>query len=669
MTVTISGSTGIQNVNGTASAPAESSGAGNTGLYFPTTTSVAIATNGVQAVAIDASQNFTFANPVSLSSATLSNPNITTGLRLTGAAGTSGQYLTSAGSGAAPTWTTLIVAGSGGATASGSVVLTSASAGAQSVTPTDYNQTVTLPSATTMTKGANVFTIQNAGQYPVKILNSSGSNLGFLYPYLTTVIGLADNSTAAGIWLLDSAISDVGVTSAKTFSGFPAASSTPIPVSLSATKTLVLITRSNTGYGVVAYDSSTNTYGSIVTVNTTDTMAQIIAVNATTALLATCVNGGSGTGINFYVLSVSGTTVTVGTVSTQTTTNTTYLGSWSAYSTVWAFSYWQNNTWNVIGINYSGTTITRGTPATSLGVGTYSAPGTIVTGTNCSALITYYNQVYFQPFTVNTSTLAITAGTQLFTNLASTNSYYTFRILNISTDNWVFVANGDSPAQAYYAIAFTTGSNAITKGTAVNIGTGPTSPTVTTNCDLAKISSTKFCFVYRDASDQTYVNLFTVSGTTITAGTAVRPYSIVAGSATPGLISVSGNNALFSLYISTTAAAKLVVDCSGASPVISSFIWGAGGSSYIVPPFVTSYDGATWGTGVYNNNKKTINQPNYLVPGYQNLNTPIWAFPCSSAYRPASYTSLVTLNATEMWGYLPDTNSQAMTLTRIESST
>jgi hypothetical protein len=40
------------------------------------------------------------------SGATLTTPNITTGLTLTGAAGTSGQFLTSGGSGAAPTWTT-----------------------------------------------------------------------------------------------------------------------------------------------------------------------------------------------------------------------------------------------------------------------------------------------------------------------------------------------------------------------------------------------------------------------------------------------------------------------------------------------------------------------------------------------------------------------------------
>ena len=48
----------------------------------------------------------TTTNAVTLINKTLQSPNITNGLTLTGAAGTSGQVLTSAGSGAAPTWST-----------------------------------------------------------------------------------------------------------------------------------------------------------------------------------------------------------------------------------------------------------------------------------------------------------------------------------------------------------------------------------------------------------------------------------------------------------------------------------------------------------------------------------------------------------------------------------
>jgi len=58
MTVVISGTNGIQNVLGSAAAPAESNTtSSNTGLYFPTSTTLGLSTAGTNAVYIDASQN------------------------------------------------------------------------------------------------------------------------------------------------------------------------------------------------------------------------------------------------------------------------------------------------------------------------------------------------------------------------------------------------------------------------------------------------------------------------------------------------------------------------------------------------------------------------------------------------------------------------------------
>ena len=58
MTVVISGSSGIQNVLGSAAAPSNTNGTStNTGVYFPTSTTLGIATAGVNAVTVDASQN------------------------------------------------------------------------------------------------------------------------------------------------------------------------------------------------------------------------------------------------------------------------------------------------------------------------------------------------------------------------------------------------------------------------------------------------------------------------------------------------------------------------------------------------------------------------------------------------------------------------------------
>ena len=58
MAITLNGTTGIQNVLGSAAAPAESNTtSSNTGVYFPTSTTLGFSTAGTNAVYIDASQN------------------------------------------------------------------------------------------------------------------------------------------------------------------------------------------------------------------------------------------------------------------------------------------------------------------------------------------------------------------------------------------------------------------------------------------------------------------------------------------------------------------------------------------------------------------------------------------------------------------------------------
>jgi len=60
MAVVINGSTGIATPDGSAGVPPYTGTSGSTnGVYFPSATTAAIATNGVQAIVIDASQNVT----------------------------------------------------------------------------------------------------------------------------------------------------------------------------------------------------------------------------------------------------------------------------------------------------------------------------------------------------------------------------------------------------------------------------------------------------------------------------------------------------------------------------------------------------------------------------------------------------------------------------------
>jgi hypothetical protein len=77
MTITLNGTTGIQNVLGSAAAPAESNTTNsNTGVYFPTSTTLGFSTAGTNAVYIDANQNVNVGTTTSVSTAKL---NVTNG--------------------------------------------------------------------------------------------------------------------------------------------------------------------------------------------------------------------------------------------------------------------------------------------------------------------------------------------------------------------------------------------------------------------------------------------------------------------------------------------------------------------------------------------------------------------------------------------------------------
>lgn len=95
--------------------------------------------------------------------------------------------------------------GDGGATTATDIILTAESAGALRIAPARYGITVTLPGATTLKPGAQLFALTNSTDFPVRICNAVGTLLGYLPPRGRVVVDLVASDTSAGVWGLGGA--------------------------------------------------------------------------------------------------------------------------------------------------------------------------------------------------------------------------------------------------------------------------------------------------------------------------------------------------------------------------------------------------------------------------------------------------------------------------------
>lgn len=94
------------------------------------------------------------------------------------------------------------------------ITLTSSSNQVQIVTADAEGQSITLPDATTMTKGAGFFVFYNTSSYYIAIKDNSGTIREYLYPTSSAVQGvtlvLQENADANGVWHIQNPISAGG---------------------------------------------------------------------------------------------------------------------------------------------------------------------------------------------------------------------------------------------------------------------------------------------------------------------------------------------------------------------------------------------------------------------------------------------------------------------------
>ncbi|NBO27118.1 MAG: hypothetical protein EBU96_10100, partial [Actinobacteria bacterium] len=133
------------------------------------------------------------------------------------------------------------------------------------ITPASYGVTVTLPDATTCPVGGPLHCIDNSGAYPVRIANTSGTLLGFIYGGVVSYISLDNNSTAAGVWAISN--NELAGASAQLLTTNMAAIDACIDIG-SSQEVIIGRGKSNANcYGVV-YNRATNTFGAVTLIRT-----------------------------------------------------------------------------------------------------------------------------------------------------------------------------------------------------------------------------------------------------------------------------------------------------------------------------------------------------------------------------------------------------------------
>lgn len=451
--------------------------------------------------------------------------------------------------------------GGGGATPSGSVVLTATSAGAQAITTTGYGQTVTLPDATTLSEGGALYNINNLGAYPLKIVNNAGSTLGFVYSNCPVTAGLADNSTAAGTWNLIGAepYAVVAQTTSSALQGKTAAATARKVVVIDANRTLVILGNTNI-YGII-YNASTRLWGTLTTIRTGSGVDQIEAIlSATDQVL---VNSSINAAMEAVVLTLSDTAITVGTAATATLSannggNATS-GNLVAVGSSFVITY-EVTALQMRAMTISGTTVTIGSATVLNGTNSGATSNIYLAAASSSVALVLTNTAastfFATPYTISGTT--ITLGTGATYASVSADGYIVRPIS--SGVRWAVVIQSSVPSVVGFIISVASTTATISSVTVCAAGG--------TSDAAVIVSGSKLIFC---GSPNAGINILTDSAGTASAGTEIT--SVANSAASKSVIPISANATTNLATFSTQAndgsfVTRIVVNFSGSSPTL-----------------------------------------------------------------------------------------------------
>jgi hypothetical protein len=400
------------------------------------------------------------------------------------AVGASGNVLTSNGTSWASATPPSTTGGATETTTGSNITLTSSSNRVQSITPT-ADITVTLPDATTLSKGTPTFTITNVSSvYNVYIATSDSAIIKIVTPGTAIVLSLIGNSTSAGTWQINYL---------------------PILATIGSTTQFDSNSVNN------AWDYS-NGYNTQYLHNIALSSTSVVTIYA------------RSTGIYAVAATISGATITYG----SPTLISSYVGNFGAVGLsssniiVWSAQSGVNP--KAYGLTVSGTSITVSTASASIGsYGSYLVSISRLNDTD--ALVGYYadsgSSTYGFRVVTHAGASAPTLGT-VSSTIAAANVYTTFvPVTSIPlTSTTTLIAYCGPSSGGYYLTArvvTTSGSSAPTLGTALT--TTVVAGAATTNgAAVVPYSSTEVALILYGTSP---IVSFTISGTTVTQQASV----------------------------------------------------------------------------------------------------------------------------------------------------
>jgi len=466
-------------------------------------------------------------------------------------------------------------AGGGVVDSSGSVTLTSASMRAHKLAPTANGNYVKLPDATTCASGGSMFVLGNPSAYWVRVLDSTGVIRGFIPPYTTVEASLADNSTAAGGWLLDGATL-FGITATLRTADI-ARNSRAQFLELDTTRTLIVFGTGGTGtVSAVVYDASDCTWGTVTAVRSGALIGPYFnSIILSTDFVLVVSNDGS-TAMEAVTLSISSKTITVNTAGKGTATlagGIAAVGDIILLGSSVVFSYTRATTTQAArAVTISGTAATIGAEVAIAATNTgslwnvaphlYAVTSSVVLAIGA---LSGSSTGYAKPYTLSGSTLTLGTGTT-FGTVIDNGRFRTLAMGSRWLVLWTEANGGTTLSASLISMSGTTAS--LTSVTSVLTSlTASTDPAAVV--DLQLISSSK-ALVTSFSSASFRCNLLVDTAGTVSKGTEYNPTLGSASAYTSHAIAaVSGNNAR--VYLAATAGHGriLTLDCSSTSPVIS----------------------------------------------------------------------------------------------------